>query len=355
MNLLERRLAMQHVSGAPMDSPSQVVELLGAVQSQDYIGAKWSLGLRVRAATDQAIDAAFSQGTFLRTHVLRPTWHFVSPNDIRWMLQLTAPHVHALNAYYYRQTEVDAAVFTRCMKLLTKALEAQELTRKEVAAIFNRHGIETNTLRLAVIMMRAELDAIVCSGAMRGKQHTYALLARRAPNAKTIPRDEALGELARRFFTGHAPATLKHFVWWSGLSVKDAKAGLELVRTQLRGETIDDQVFWSGPTRHATRTSMKAYLVPEYDEALTGARDLGSLDLPSAPRRRKWSDSWYRPIIVNGRRAGTWRRTIGKSLLIETNLFTKLTHVQEKAVCAAAARYGRFLGLAASVAPHSPR
>ncbi|HXQ33145.1 MAG TPA: crosslink repair DNA glycosylase YcaQ family protein, partial [Anaerolineales bacterium] len=126
--------------------------------------------------------------------MLRPTWHFVAPADIRWVLALTAPRVQAVNAYMYRKLEMDNALFKRSNTALTKALRGgKELTRVELASALQQAGIPTvGELRMGYIMMRAELDAVVCSGARRGKQYTYALLEERVPPVKKLDRDEAL-------------------------------------------------------------------------------------------------------------------------------------------------------------------
>ena len=355
MDFLRRRLFTQHMAGAPLEEPADVVRWLGAVQSQDYPGAKWSVGQRVRGCTDAAMDRAFASGTILRTHVLRPTWHFVTPDDIRWMLQLTAPHVHALNAYYYRKFELSAPLFLSSHKMFAKALAGgQARTRSQLAAMLAKAGIVADKLRLAYIMMHAELDGLVCSGPLRGKQHTYMLLEERAPNARRLDRAAALAELARRFFRSHGPATLKHFVWWSGLSVAAANAGLEAVKRHLTSLAIAGTTFWARDAQPAVKEkATTAYLVPEYDELLIGSKDLSVPDLPPAKRLGVWSDSFFRPVIIDAKRAGTWRRTITKdTALIETNLFTSLNAAQARALTAAAKRYGKFLDLPVVLAPY---
>src|SRR4029079_18605385 len=104
MTLSHRRLFNQRLTHAPFTDPAEVVRWLGAVQSQDYLFAKWSLAQRMDgdSTTDRAIERSFDAGDFLRTHVMRPTWFFVPPEDIRWMLTLTAPRVHQLNKPYVR-------------------------------------------------------------------------------------------------------------------------------------------------------------------------------------------------------------------------------------------------------------
>jgi hypothetical protein len=351
IDLLSRRLYNQHIAGASLRKVEDVVGLLGAAQSQDYLGAKWSVGQRVLKGTDAGVDQAFNDGRILRTHVLRPTWHFVRPEDIRWMLQLTAPHVHALNKYPYRICELDAPVLARTRRLIERALEGgQSKTRKELAAILDKDRLGGSGLRMVCIMMNAELEGLVCSGPLKGKQHTYALLEERVRPACARTRDDALAELARRFFTGHAPATVRHFAWWSGLSLKTARAGLEMVQHQLSSEAIDGHIFWCGSGPTPRRATLAAYLIPEYDESLTGYRDLGVPDLARPKGLTPKGDGSFRPIILGGKRAGTWRRVIsGGRVVIEANLFAKLTAAESRALDAVVRHYGTFLNLPATL------
>src|SRR5579884_1810369 len=230
LDIAQKRLYNHLIARQTFESPVDVVQWLGAVQAQDYAAAKWALGLRLPAVSDDDIERAFAGGAILRTHVMRPTWHFVAPADIRWLLALTAPRVHATNAYYYRQCELDDTTFTRCHEAMTNALQGgKQLTRPEIVSALKQIGIVADDpLRFGLIIMHAELEGIICSGARRGKQFTYALLDERAPQARTLERDEALSELVKRYFSSHGPATLQDFVWWSGLTAADAKAGLAM-------------------------------------------------------------------------------------------------------------------------------
>ncbi len=201
------------------ETPRDVVRWLGALQAQEFALAKWSIAQRTRGMNRGDVEQAFADGVILRTHVLRPTWHFALGEDLRWLLKATAPRVNTLNAYYNRQHKLDTKLFAKSNSIIAKALEGgAHLTRSELAAVLTRGGIRAAGNRLAYIVMRAELDAIVCSGAMRGKQHTYALLDERIPHGKTLDREEALAELARRYFTSRGPATLNDFARWSSLT-----------------------------------------------------------------------------------------------------------------------------------------
>lgn len=219
-DLLPQRLYNQHLAGSQLEKPEDVVRRLGAVQAQDYPAAKWSVAERTRRISDIQLDRAFAGGTILRTHMMRPTWHFVTAADIRWMLKLTGPRVNTAIGSYYRKMKLDDAVFERSHAAIAAALRGgKHLTRAELSSALRHAGVTSakdDRMRLSFIMLRAELDGLVCSGPRVGKQFTYALLEDRVPRAAVLDREEARAELARRYFMSHGPATLKDFRWWSG-------------------------------------------------------------------------------------------------------------------------------------------
>ena len=185
------------------------------------------------------MEHAFATGAILRTHVLRPTWHFVLPADIRWLLTATAPRIRARDARRYGQLGLDDDTLRRSAGALVAALRGgNRLTRREAAAVLTAAGIGVEGQRLPYLLMAAELDALICSGPRRGKQHTYMLLEERAPDARDLPRDEALAELARRFFVGHGPATAKDFAVWATLTLAEARAAIEAAGAELRAEDL---------------------------------------------------------------------------------------------------------------------
>ncbi|HEU4794889.1 MAG TPA: winged helix DNA-binding domain-containing protein, partial [Pyrinomonadaceae bacterium] len=197
MRIVSERLHNQKLSSSTFQRPVEVVRWMGAVQAQDFHGAKWALALRMRATTDQAIQDAYNNGEILRTHLLRPTWHFVAPEDIRWLLELTGPRVNLKCGSGYRMFELDAAVFKKSHRAITNALKGgKQLTRSDLKAVLNRAGVAAdNGIRLGHILIRAELDRVICSGPRKGNQFTYALFEERVPPGKSFTRDEALAEL----------------------------------------------------------------------------------------------------------------------------------------------------------------
>jgi hypothetical protein len=358
VRIARQRLANQRLVGEPFGSIVEVVERLGAVQAQDYAGAKWGVAQRTDGAADADVEALVADGTILRTHVLRPTWHFVAAPDLRWMLALTGPRVKRLMASYNRKLELTDAVFRRSNAAIAKALEGgRQLTRTELAAALGRARIEHGgTQRLAHIVMNAELDALICSGARRGKQFTYALLDERAAPSRALGRDESLAELARRYFTTRGPATAQDFSWWSGLTVGDAVRGAEAA-DGLRELEIEGRRHWSGTADVPVPAKISsAHLLPDYDEFFIGYRDRGAvLQLVGHKQPYERAASMFSNVIeIDAQLVGGWTRTASaKSVTIATNYLATVAPAKRRAVEAQAKRYGAFLGVPVDVVSSS--
>lgn len=323
------------------------------MQAQDYPAAKWAIGLRV-TCHDADVEQAFNDGLILRTHVLRPTWHFVSPADIRWLLALSAPRVHAVNSYYYRQAELTPKILLKSCALLHRVLEGgNTLTRQELALHLRRAKIPAEGLKLAYLTAHAELEGVICSGPRRGKQFTYALLDERAPKArKPMDRDEALAELVTRYFSSHGPATARDFSWWSGFTLTDTAKAIANAKPALESTTIGELVYWSSDRSPAPLKSQGAYLLPNYDEYLIAYKDRDAF--VDAGRKAnlvaRSNSALSNHLVIAGKLAGSWSRTLSAtSVLIQVAPYRKLTAAQKNAVSAAAESYGEFLGLRATL------
>ena len=350
-----RRLQAQRLTGEPFASALDAVAWLGAVQSQDYAGAKWALGQRTLNVTEADLDRLFDDGAILRTHVLRPTWHFVLPDDIRWLVDLTAPRVKARMAYYERLREIDSALVLRSHALLEATLhDSNHLTRSQLAAVFEKAGIQIAGERLGHLLMRAELDAVIVSGPRRGKQMTYALFEERAPSARRLDRDEGLAELTLRYFTGHGPAQVQDFAWWADLTVADVKRGLSLVGPALAHAEIDGKSYWSSPDLPAAgEAGPIVHLLPNYDEFLIAYRDrTASLDPHRGvdTARFPYGSILAHVVILNGQVWGGWkRRHLGRELVVELGPLEVLDSKQSAALQEAARRLSAFLDVPVSV------
>ncbi|QNF32095.1 winged helix DNA-binding domain-containing protein [Adhaeribacter swui] len=342
------RLQNQQITNTNFTTPSEMVHWLGAVQAQDYNMAKWAVGLRLPGSTNEQIEAALNNGHIIRTHILRPTWHLVAASDIRWMLELTAPHLKRIAAGYNRKLELDTPLFLKIFDLLTQALaNQQELSRPELMLILQQAGIRTDELRSSHIMFQAEIEGLVCNGARRNKQFTYALLDEKVPpGSQTFTRPEALAELARRYFTSHGPATLPDFAWWSGLNLTDARLGLEGAKTYLLSETMAGQTYWFGEQAgFLNSTSESLYLLPAFDEFMVSYKDrTAALDLSRA-KEAITGNGIFKPIVVlNGKVVGTWKPIIKKQkITLDWQLFNPEEQLNPELVRSVQQRYFTFL------------
>ena len=351
MDIARQRLHRTFLVDRRWTTGSDVVRALGAVQAQDYEGAKWALSMRTTAATDAAIEREFDSGAILRTHVLRPTWHFVDPTDIRWMLALTGPRVMKTMATYDRKLGLDERVFRRSNAALTKALRDADLTRTELKAVLEPKvgplgGGVAGVQRTAHLMMRAELEGVICSGPRRGKQFTYALLDRRVRSAAILDRDEALLELTRRYFRTRSPATPQDFSWWSGLPMADVRRGIDLARAELESVSIDNVAYWvHGDT--PSRAKPSAWLLPNYDEFFIGYRDRSAIGvrLDSVKSVTGGNALIANVIALDGQLVGGWRRTLGTDRIrLDLQVLTRLSAAEQKRLLSEVRRYEAFAG-----------
>jgi DNA glycosylase AlkZ-like len=341
--VVRRRLARQRLIGEPFENLRDAVRFLLALQGQDYAEAKWCLSERLGGATDAELDAVFDAGEVLRTHVLRPTWHLVLAEDLRWLLELTAPRVHLALGSAYRRLGLSEADFARGHEAIEAALQAGEpLVKEEMVAVLERAGLEGERLRLHHVIMHAELEGLICSGPRRGRQQTHVLLADRAPDAKRLDRDEALPGLARRYFAGHAPATARDFAWWSGLTLVEARRAIELADLG-----AGDDGWYGLDGIEPDGAGPKALLVGMFDESVIAYQDLRFAFAPPPDGL----EPLIRPIVIDGRTVGTWRRVTERgSVTVEARPFEPLGAAEREALVDAASRFGGFLGTEARLA-----
>jgi hypothetical protein len=336
--------------GEPYTDPTDVVRGLLAVQSQDYPGAKWGVAQRVASTTDAELDRLFDAGAFVRTHVMRPTWHFVDASDLRWLLALTAPRVHQANAFQYRSLGLDAATRARGRAVFEAALrDGRALTRTELGRALAAAGLEASGLRLGYFTADAELEGLICSGPRRGRQQTYALLEERLPPSRPRERDEALAELARRYVEGHGPAQVADLSWWSGLTVADARRALEAAEPEIRREQVGERLFWVAPGGPAWRPNAgepTVHLLPNYDELLIAFRDRSDAADPELPAPARVAAEILAHVIVrDGLVVGGWRRTDdGRTMQVQLNPLVPLSEADRRALAVQSERLSAFLG-----------
>jgi hypothetical protein len=348
-DIIRERLVNQQLASPRFRRPEAIVAWFGGIQAQDFSAAKWAIGLRAAALTDAAVQRAFDDGRILRTHVLRPTWHFVTASDIRWLIALSGPRLQASLVHRQRWLGLDAPTLVRSRRLLARALGSGPLTRRELGAVLERGRIRTTPERLSHLMADAELEGIICSGPVRDRQFTYALMDDRAPRVPTIRQDEALARLAERYFRSHGPATLPDFAWWSGLPLREAKRAVEIAGTAVSREAVLAAPAAPRRPSRSAGNGVVSWLLPNFDEYLVAYKDRSavfghhSADPPS---------TLGFTVIVDGLAIGAWSiRRRSASVSIGVVPWTRLTRRHLNGIRAAAERYSAFLGSPVAIAP----
>jgi hypothetical protein len=346
--VLAQRLATQRLSSAPLPTAAAVVRLLTAMQCQERDQAFYSLGMRSRRKTLTAVQRELDAGDLIRTHVLRPTWHFVAPEDLRWMLALTSPRVEPSMAARHRQLGLDdERVVGAGLDLLAELLRDNTFhTRPELGRAFAERGSPIRAgEQLGHLLLVAELRGLICSGPIKGVHHSYALVDEVVPPAKELSAEEAHVELVRRFFTGHGPASVKDFTRWSSLTVAGTKAALAEIGDGLEQVEVDGAPLWFDPAvvpRRSPRAPV-AYLFPTYDEVVLTYPALGFPSLPDHPYSDH-TDPFWAWVVCDGLNVGLWKRSVTPtSVEVDVRLAPALSRQGRDDVRAAAERMAAFL------------
>jgi hypothetical protein len=340
------RIANQQMAGTHFTRPADLVQWMSCMQAQDFHMAKWAVGCRLREMSDASVEQDFNDGKILRTHVLRPTWHFVCPADIRWLLKLSAPKVKAMCRIYHQKLGIDHAILRQSKKIITKALNKHgRLTREELSSILHKEKINVSESRVGHLLMDAELDALICSAGRAGNKFSYQLLDEAVPVSDIPDYEESLAELAKRYFFSRGPASIQDFAWWANLSLSEARKGLDMNKQHLQHVSVNGNDYWvsaKAPIQPMPGQGRSTFLLPAFDEYMVAYKNRDDvLD----PRFAGECNSGLGPVIVyNGQIAGTWRRTGEKgSIHIEFSHFGRIP-ARTKAIAFATAskRYLAF-------------
>jgi len=351
---VQLRLASHHLAQSRCQTPLEVVQSFGAVQAQDYASALWAIGCRIPGCTEQRVEQAVADREIVRTWPMRGTLHFVPAADIRWMLDLLTPRIVKGTANRVKQLELSLADFAKARTIAIKDLQGEQVrTREAMLAAFDSQGLSTAGGRGYHLLFRLAMEGTLCFGPRQGKQPTFALLDEWVPQAIKLDRETALATLAQRFFGGHGPATLQDFVWWSGLTVADAKAAISSASNEWQCMKMDGVDHWFTSEIDDQAATASAHLLPGFDEYLLGYRNRNAvLDPAHAQKVVPGSNGVFLPMMVSkGQVVGTWKRAISKSRVTLTlQPFAAITKADSKAFANAANRFGDYLGLAAEVA-----
>jgi hypothetical protein len=327
-----------------MASPEAVVGHLTAVQAQEHPHARWSVAQRMAGPPDAAaVDNAFAEGHFVRTHVLRPTWHYVSRADLHWLMAISGPRVDAACTRQYEAVGLDDRTLARSNDLIGETVASAPRTRRELTMVLEDHGIPTTGLRSTFLVLHAELSGVVCSGPMRGKQQTYTAFDQRAEPELGPQGEEALGELAWRYFSTRGPATVRDFSWWSGLNARDSRRGLELAGSRLVTREVDGRAYWFAEQDIPRSRKPRVDLVQCYDEVIISysqSRDVMQTSYTEFPFLSR-AGGFFNVLLLDGKLLGHWRVAPGRST-VEVRTDKVLNVPEQAALDTAIDRYRLF-------------
>jgi hypothetical protein len=346
LTLNRLRLRNQWLTGSTSRTPLEVVTHLGAVQSQEFGAATWAIALRAKGLRHADVVGAFDAGEIVRTHVLRPTWHFVPPADLRWMLALTGPRLQAQARTRYPALGLADDAVRRSRRSIERALgDGATLTRVELVERMRRDGLSVAGQQGYHLLFDAELAGLVCSGPLRGAQFTYALLETRVPRVAPLDRELALATLATRYFASHGPATPRDFAWWSGLRMSDVRRAIDILGASLERLELEGTTYYRvpGPVPAAPRKPL-AHLLPCFDEYTVAYLDRRAVAGRTAAKGEPPGALLVDLVLVDGVRAGTWRRISHGSKPVEMTVTRRLGRTERDAVELAVDRYRAFLG-----------
>jgi Winged helix DNA-binding domain len=352
-DIASARLMSQQIASAKFTKAKDIVAYMGAVQAQDYAMSKWAIGLRIPGSTEKQIEKALDKGDIIRTHVLRPTWHIIPAADIYWMLSLSAGKIKALMKTMDKQLELTEKVFTKSNNIITKCAEAgKHVDRDIIGDCLEKAGIHLGKNRLSHLLVRAELDEIICSGKTVAGKKTYTLLADRVPKKKLFSKDESLGMLAKKYFASHGPACVEDFSWWSGLTLSDARQGFETVRSNFITEKIGGFTYiFNDEVKFPAKTTSSVYLLPAYDEFIISYKNRTAALATEHQKKVFTVNGIFHPVVVvNGQVTGLWKRNFQKDRVdIETRFFQSHNKAIKDRIEEKAATLGFFLEKQVSV------
>lgn len=348
MEIVSTRLSNHYLTDNKFDNAQEALEYFGGMQSQDFPAAKWSLGIRLKNSNNIDIEKAYDEGIILRTHMMRPTWHFVAPSDIRWIQKLTSARVKVMIGHYNRRLELTDQVFAKSNMVIAKALQNHNyLTRQELKRVLGDVGITTDIQRLAHLIIWAELDGIITSGPMRGKQFTYALVKDRVPYTKNVEKEEALSILTYKYFRSHGPAQVKDLAWWSGFRINDINEGIKIVGSRLSNINLNGKTYWfSKDTKILENKIRNVFLLSVYDEYFISYTDRSDILKDEYRNVLPIGNALVTSlIIIDGKVEGTWKRKIRKNHVeFRINPFKKLNTRVKEAIEEETEKYAEFFG-----------
>ena len=349
--LIKMRLQQQQLTSSNYKDAKSLLKWMTAMQAQNLNMAKWAIAQRLKSADMQLVEDAIDKAEIIRTHLLRPTWHFVAADDVYWLLELSAAKLLPAFKAQFKSLELDSKTLIKSLCILEKSLEGRSLGRNNLVEKLEEAGINTSNSRASYILFYAELEGLICSGKTISKQNTYALLAERVPNKLSLSKSEALAQLALRYFSSHGPATFADFSWWASLNKSELKVARQGLQGDFQSIQFQGQQYWykDFPLNKSSDPN-PVILLAGFDEYIISYKNREDI----IPKSEQWkaisSNGIFKPtLLLDGRVQGTWRLEKSKSkFFIYLELFPSQKNnvnkdikslIEEEAV-----KYSRFLG-----------
>lgn len=347
-DILNLRLQNQHLTNPKFQTPKQVVEWLGAVQAQEFLPSLYSIGLRMEKSTQELVEQSVNNKEIVRTWPMRGTLHFVTPENIRWMLKYLTPQVGRKMQSYYRKIDLTEKHFAKVTEILNEILSGgKALSRPEIYKELNSRKIKTDGMRGLMTMGQMAMNQVICIGPRQGKQQTFVLLNEWVPKSLELTKEEALGKLALTFFKSHGPATVHDLARWAGITITETKLGIELNKDKLEEIKVNDESYFTAPNKFKLENDSGAFLLPTYDEYTVAYKNAGKLLLDDSKGGSLYYEKgFWSSMVWNGKIVGTWRREESKGVMnITCKIMYQLSSRQKDAFSKVAANYGKFINL----------
>lgn len=345
------RLRSQHLA-APVDGAEEVVRSLLAVQAENPSQSAWAVATRTKHPQQADLSGLLASGQVLRTHVLRPTWHYVHADDALWLIELTRDRVlPTIDQQLLPIKDRITALTDAVLQILT---ESPDRTRAELADALAQRGHALTGMQLMLLAGHLELHALICSGPPRDGEHTYALFTDRVGTPRRLERDEALVELALRYFTSHGPATERDLAYWATLTLTDVRRGLAGAADRLESFEHDGRTYWHAPGEPPASASPRGHLLQVLDEMYRGYQDSRwTLDADGLASRGR--ETAIGMALVDGQLvAGMKRAVTRRAVTFEIRTLRPLDSGEKDAIQDAATRYARYLELAPRLSWQEP-
>lgn len=357
MDSFERVLAASRVRNAllgprRMGAPGQVVDHMFALQAQEPALSRWSVGQRTTRPDEASVIESLDSAEIVRVHALRPTWHYLKREDLGWVQALTGPRVLRASAGWYRNHGVDDGFLDTARAVVESSLGGGNAkTRNELKDDVAASGLDVSGQRMTALMFDLELKCVVCSGPLKKRQHTYALVEERLPPQTTLEPAEATARLVKRYLRGHAPSTLKDMRWWSGLTMADLRRAVEDLGDLVTIEVVGGAEYvWltAEPPTEAVEDASTFELLQVFDELFVGYSETRGLLDPDGEFGAVLQIGFTKMmhVVIQGDRLiGRWRADRrSKALDLTFDLSWPLSGSEEAALSEVARSYGAFVG-----------